>query len=64
MHKFLYNNMSMSFGDFDIEILACSSAKIATSLLEVESRLRIFIVRVGIVFDRCVYSAASTVGCS
>ena len=52
----------MSFGVLDIEILACKSTKIATPLLEVESGFNIFIVMVGIVFESCVYSAASTVG--
>ena len=53
--------MSILFGDFDIEILACNSAKIATSLLEVESGFNIFIVMMGIVFESWVYNAASTV---
>ena len=53
LHQLRYN-MSMSFGDFDIEILACNSTKIATPLLEVESGFRIFIVMVGIVLDNWV----------
>ena len=56
--------MSMSFGDFDIEILACNSAKIDTLLLEVESGFRIFIVMVGIILDNWMYNAALTVGFS
>ena len=54
--------MSMSFGVLDIEILACKSTKIATPLLEVESGFNMFIVMAGMVFESCVYSAASTVG--
>ena len=54
----------MSFGDFDIDILACNSAKIATQLLDVESGFKIFIMMVGIVLESYVYKAASTVGFS
>ena len=54
----------MSFGDFDIDILACNSAKISTQLLDVESGFKIFIMMVGIVLESYVYKAASTVGFS
>ena len=56
--------MSMSFGDFDIEILAYNSAKIDTPLLEVESGFRVFIVMMGVVLNIWVYKTASTVGFS
>ena len=40
----------MSFGDLDIEILVCSSTKIFSPLLEVESGFNVFIVRFGIAY--------------
>lgn len=54
--------MLMSLEDFVIKILAYSTTKIATPLLEVESGIRIFIFNVGIVFDSYMHSVASTVG--
>ena len=56
--------MSMSFDDFDIEILACNSARIATPLLEVESGFRMFIVRLRTIFKSCVKRVALTLGVS
>ena len=52
--------MSMLFGDFDIEILACNSAKISNPLLEVDSGLSILIVTVGRVLNICLCKEAST----